>query len=106
MCRLIGAVISSHALLGQLAELAFSTHLSEALAAENGAVRLGLERNLCFATATGAGSGEELTGATGAVLASVTAGLAALGLVLEAALSVEFLLASSENEFIAALFAN
>ena len=88
------------------AKLAFSTHLSEALAAENGTVGLGLEGNLCLATATGTSSGEELTGATGAVLASVTACLAALGLVLEAALSVEFLLTGSENEFVAALFAN
>ena len=87
-------------------KLAFSTHLSEALAAEYGTVGLGLEGNLCLATATGASSGEELTGATGAVLASVTAGLAALGLILEATLCVEFLLASSENEFVAALFAN
>ena len=87
-------------------QLAFCAHLSEALAAENGTVGLGLEGNLCLTTATGAGSGEELTGATGAVLASVTASLAALGLVLEAALCVEFLLTSSENEFVAALFAN
>ena len=81
-------------------------HLGEALAAVNGTVRLGLKGNLSLATAGSANSGEELTGATGGVLASVTAGLAALGLVLEAALCVELLLASSENEFIAALFAN
>ena len=87
-------------------ELTLVTHLSEALAAENGTVGLGLEGNLCLAAATCAGSGEELTGATGSVLASVTAGLAALGLVLEAALSVEFLLTGGENEFVAALFAN
>ena len=86
--------------------LALCAHLSEALAAENGTVGLGLEGNLCLTTAACAGSSEELTGATGAVLASVTAGLAALGLILEAALCVELLLAGSENEFIAALFAN
>ena len=86
--------------------LAVSTHLSEALAAENGTVGLGLEGNLGFAAAACAGSGEELTGATGSVLASVTASLAALGLVLEAALCVEFLLTSGENELVAALFAN
>ena len=90
----------------QLQQLAVSTHLSEALAAENGTVGLGLEGNLCLTTATSAGSGEELTGATGSVLASVTAGLAALGLVLEAALCVELLLTSGEHELIAALFAN
>ena len=86
--------------------LAFCTHLSEALAAVYGTVGLGLEGNLCLATATCTGSGEELTGTTGIVLASIAAGLAALGLVLEATLSVEFLLAGSENEFVAALFAN
>ena len=86
-------------------QLAVSTHLSEALAAENGTVRLGLEGNLCFAATTSTGSSEELTGTTGTVLASVTAGLAALGLIQETTLSVELLLASSENEFIAALFA-
>ena len=59
------------------------THLGEAVAAENGTVGLGLEGNLGFAAAASAGSGEELTGATGSVLASVTAGLAALGLVLD-----------------------
>ena len=87
-------------------QLAFSLHLSEALAAEYGTIGLGLKGNLCLATATGASSSEEFTGATGAVLASVTASLAALGLVLEAALCVEFLLTGGENEFVAALFAN
>ena len=87
-------------------QLAFASHLGEALAAEHGTVGLGLEGNLCLAAAVCAGSSEELTGATGAVLASVTASLAALGLVLEAALSVEFLLTGGENEFVAALFAN
>ena len=88
------------------AELALCAHLSEALAAVYGTVGLGLEGNLCLAAATGASSGEELTGATGGVLASITASLAALGLVLEAALCVEFLLTGGENEFVAALFAN
>ena len=87
-------------------QLAVSAHLSEALAAEYGTVGLGLEGNLCLAAATSAGSGEEFTGATSVVLTSITASLAALGLVLEAALCVEFLLTSGENEFVAALFAN
>ena len=86
--------------------LAVSTHLSEALAAENGTVGLGLEGNLCFAAAASAGSGEELTGGAGSVLASVTASLAALGLVLEAALCVELLLTSGEHELVATLFAH
>ena len=93
-------------MFGQFQQLAVSTHLSEALAAENGTVGLGLEGHLSLAATTGAGSGEELTGATSVVLASVTASLAALGLVLEAALCVEFLLTSGEGEFLATLFAN
>ena len=87
-------------------QLAVGAHLSEALAAVHGTVGLGLEGNLGLAAATGSGGGEELTGATGSVLASVAAGLAALGLVLEAALCVEFLLTGGENEFLAAFFAN
>ena len=86
--------------------LAVGTHLSEALAAENGTIGLGLEGHLGLTAAASAGSGEELTGATGVVLASVTAGLAALGLILEAALCVELLLTGSEHEFLAAVLAN
>ena len=86
--------------------LALCAHLSEALAAENGTVGLGLEGNLCLAAAACAGSGEELTGTTSVVLTSIAAGLAALGLILEAALCVELLLTGGENELVAALFAN
>ena len=91
---------------GVFQQLAVSTHLSEALAAENGTVRLGLEGNLCVAAAASAGSSEELTGATGSVLTGVTAVLASLGLVLETTLSVECLLTSGEHELVAAVFAN
>ena len=87
-------------------QLAVGAHLSEALAAEHRTVGLGLEGNLGLAAAAGAGGGEELTGATGSVLASIAAGLAALGLILEATLSVELLLTGGENELVAALFAN
>ena len=80
-------------------------HLSEALAAVHRTVRLGLKGNLGLATAGSANSSEELTGATSGVLASITASLAALGLVLEAALCVELLFTGGENEFVAALFA-
>ena len=89
-----------------VALLALCAHLSEALAAVYGTVGLGLEGNLCLAAATGASSGEELTGATSSVLASITAGLATLGLILEAALCVEFLLTCGKHKFVAALFAN
>ena len=66
---------------------------------------MGSKGTLSLAAAGGAGSGEVLTGAAGGVLAGVTAGLAALGLVLEAALRVELLLTGGENELVAALFA-
>jgi len=81
-------------------------HLSEALAAVNRTIGLGLEGNLCLAAACSACSCEVLTGATGSVLASVAANLAALGLVLETALCVELLLTGGENEFLTTLFAN
>ena len=85
-------------------KLSFSL-TSEALAAVNRTIGLGLKGNLCLAAAGCAGSGEELTGTAGSSLASVTAALAALGLVLEASLSVELLLTSREHELVAALFA-
>ena len=80
-------------------------HASEAIAAENGSVRLGFEGNLGFAAAGSASSGEILSGTAGSILASIAASLAALGLILEAALCIEFLLTSGENELVAALFA-
>ena len=86
--------------------LAVGAHLSEALAAEHGTVGLGLEGHLSLTAAACASSSEELTGATGIVLASITAGLAALGLILEAALCVELLLTGGEHELLAAIFAN
>ena len=87
-------------------QLGLLSHLSKALAAVYRTIGLGLEGNLCLAAAACAGSGEELTGTTGVSLTGVTACLAALGLVLEATLCVEFLLTGGENEFVAALFAN
>ena len=86
--------------------LALLTHLSEAVAAIHRTVALGLEGHSRLAAARGAGSGEILPGTTSRVLARVAAGLAALGLILEAALSVELLLASGENEFVAAFLAS
>ena len=85
--------------------LALFTHLGKALAAVNRAVGLGLKGNLRLTATSGAGGGEVLTGTTGGSLASVAAGLAALGLILEAALSVELLLTGGEHELLATLFA-
>ena len=67
---------------------------------------LGLKGHLGLSAAGGAGSGEILAGTAGSGLAGVTAGLAALGLVLEAALGVELLLAGGEHELVTALLAN
>ena len=89
-----------------LAELLGSLHLCKAIAAIHRTIVSGLERHASLAAAGSAGGGEELTGATGSVLAGIAAGLAALGLILEAALCVKLLLAGGENEFVAALFAN
>ena len=86
--------------------LAVLAHLGEALAAVDGAIGLGLEGNTSFAAAVGADSSEIFSGATGSILASVTASLAALGLVLEASLSVEFLLTGGEHELVATFLAN
>jgi len=81
-----------------------------ALAAVDGPVILGNERDLggfaalcayCIVHLAGAGSGLTCIG-----FACAAASLAAGGLVLEALLSVEFLLTGSENEFSAAVFAN
>ena len=82
------------------------SHTSEAIGAVDRSVGLGLKRNLSLAAASCASSGKELSGATLSVLASVTASLAALGLVLEASFSVEFLLTSGKGELGATLFAD
>lgn len=87
-------------------QLALLTHLGEALAAIDRTVGLGLKGNLCLAAASCANCGEELTGTTSCILASVAACLAALGLVLETALCVEFLLTCGEHELLTTLFAN
>ena len=86
--------------------LAVGAHLSEALAAVYGAIGLGLERHLGLAAAPSADSSIELTGCTGVVLACITAGLAALRLILETALCVELLLTGGEHELLAAILAN
>ena len=87
-------------------ESAILAHLGKAIAAIHRAIRLGLKRHLGLAAAGSADSGKILTGTAGSVLAGVTAGLAALRLILEATLSIEFLLTGGENELLTTLFAN
>ena len=85
---------------------ALAAHLGKALATVDRTVRLRLKRNLGLAATGSADSGEVLAGTTGSGLAGIAAGLAALGLVLETALSVELLLTGGEHELLATLFAN
>ena len=80
------------------------SHLCEALAAIDRPVRLWLKRNFCFLAARSASSCVILTGSASNVLSGVTARLAALGLILEAALCIEFLLTCGECEFLSAFF--
>jgi hypothetical protein len=79
---------------------------SKALAAVYGPVLLRLKRNLGRFSAFCANSVKHLarTGGT-AGLASLTAGLAAGGLVLESLFGIEFLFTGSENELSATVFA-
>ncbi len=78
----------------------------ETFAAKNGSVACGLEGDLCFLSAFCTGNGEILSGRFAGVLSLIAACLASLRLVLEALLSVEFLLACREYEFLTAIFAN
>ena len=76
------------------------TMVGEALAAVDGTVALGNEGHRGGSAAGCAGGLEGLTGRVGAVgLAGSAAFLAAGGLILEALLGVEFLLASREHKF-------
>lgn len=77
----------------------------EALAAVNGSVAAGLERELSLAAALRADSDKVLTLASLSVLSLVAASLAALRLVLEALFSIELLLASRKDEFLSAISA-
>jgi len=86
--------------------LALFLHGSEAFAAVNRTVLTGLERHFGFFAAVGADGIVHLTVGFAGVLACVAAVLAALGLVDEAFLRIELLLAGSEDEIIAAILAN
>ena len=87
----------------ELTRKLFLTHLSEALAAVNQSVLTRLVRYTSLAASACAYSSEHLARSLCAALASCTAVLASLGLMLEALLSVELLLASSEYELVAAV---
>jgi hypothetical protein len=74
-------------------------------AAVYGLVAIGLERNLCNATAVSANGFKHLSLGSSVVLSCIAARLASLGLILEALFSIEFLLACSENEIVSAVLA-
>lgn len=82
-------------------------HLGKALAAIDGAVVLGKERNLRLHTTVGADCIVHFTRAAGVAvgLVCMAAFPAACGLVLEALLCVEFLFACGEREFLPAVTA-
>lgn len=80
-------------------------HLGKALTAVDGTVGLGLERNLRLSAAPSADRREVLTGTAGSRLAGVAAGFAALRLILEAALGIEFLLTSGKHKLLATFLA-
>lgn len=83
-------------------------HLRKALAAINRAIFAGLKGDSCLFSAGSANRGIHLSLRLRsiAILASLTAFSASLGLVLEAFFSIEFLFTGSENEFLAAVFAD
>ena len=89
----------------QKSVLLFS-HLSEAIAAVDRSVGLGLKGNPSFAAASGANGRKILAGAAGSVFAGIAAGFAALGLILETALCVKLLFTDGKYKFLTALFAH
>jgi hypothetical protein len=80
-------------------------HFGVAFAALNGTVFSGTERHFRFGATGRAGGREHFAVGSCAVLSCVAAGLAPLGLVDEASLSVEFLFTGGENEFRSTFFA-
>ena len=88
-----------------IVELLSVLHSRKALAAIDGTIAFRLEGHSGFSAAGSAGGSEELTGTAGSILACVAASLATLGLVLETALRVEFLLAGSEHELFSTFLA-
>ena len=81
-------------------------HACETVAAIDGTIGLGLEGNLCLAAAGSTSGSEILSGTAGCIFAGVTAGLAALRLVLEATFCIELLLTGGEHKFCATFLAN
>ena len=81
-------------------------YFGEALAAVNGAILPGLERNLSLFAARRTDCSVELTLWLTCVFARITTLFASLGLIYKALFTVKLLLADSENKFLAAFFAD
>ena len=81
---------------------------AEAVAAIDRTIVLGLERNLGFLAAIGAGHGEHLPTFVAVAIASAFVATipAPYRLILEAAFTVKFLFARAEDEFFPAVLAN
>ena len=80
--------------------------LLEALAAVNGSVIAGLERNLCGLSTFRTNRIKHLTLAATLTLASITASLAANGFILESFFRIELLLSCGKDELRATIFAH
>jgi len=81
------------------------SYFCEAIAAVDRSVGLRLEGYTGFVSASCANGCEILSRTSGGCFTSVAALLAPLGLILESALGIEFLLAGGEYEFLPTLFA-
>ena len=98
-----GRPLKPSAVCTHLTSSKLPAHSGEALAAVDGAVVLGNERNSSLGAAIRTRGGVGLAGSAGsrtAGLARLTASLATSGLILETLFSVEFLFASGEHEFL------
>lgn len=80
--------------------------LLEALAAINGSVIAGLERNLCGLSTFRTNRIKHLTLAATLILAGSTASLAANGFILESFFRIELLLSCGKDELRATIFAH
>ncbi len=108
--NLQGFYIIKSAHLKQISALCFNgllslSHFCEAVAAIYRSVCLRLKRYTSFAAACCTCSYEILLRSSCGILASVTASLASLRLILEASFSIKFLFAGCEYELFSALFA-
>ena len=79
---------------------------AETIAAIDGAIAARLKGNLAGLAAGCADGVKHLTALSTSLLTSLTAGSAALRLILEALFGVKFLFAGRENEFLTAVFAD